>query len=141
MINKVTLIGNVGNDPEMKMLEGCTAVARVSLATQDSYKDKAGEWQQQTEWHNVIMWRDLAERAEKQIKKGSKIYVEGKITYRKYKDKDGIDRQVTDIVASTFRTLDKKEASDTGTYEQAKFPDTSQAPAVQTPGTMDDLPF
>ena len=102
MINKVTLIGNVGNDPEMKMLEGCTAVARVSLATQDSYKDKAGEWQQQTEWHNVIMWRDLAERAEKQIKKGSKIYVEGKITYRKYKDKDGIDRQVTDIVASTL---------------------------------------
>ena len=141
MINKSILIGNLGNDPEIKMLEGGTAVGRFSLATQDSYKDKNGEWQQQTEWHNVVVWRELAERAEKQLKKGSKVYVEGKITYRKYKDKDGIERHMTDIVASLFRTLDKKDANDTGTYEQAKFPDTSQAPAVQTPGTMDDLPF
>lgn len=140
MINKAILIGNLGNDPEIKMLEGGTSVGRFSLATQDSYKDKNGEWQQQTEWHNVVVWRDLAERAEKQLKKGSKVYVEGKITYRKYKDKDGIERQMTDIVASLFRTLDKKEATDTAAHEQAKFPEVNQAPA-QTPGTMDDLPF
>lgn len=139
MINKVILIGHLGSDPETRHLEGGTAVARVSLATTEGYKDKSGEWQNVTEWHNVIMWRDLAERAEKQLKKGSKIYVEGKINYRKY-TKDGIEKTVTDIVASTFRTLDKKEASDTSYQDPAKFPDTTQEPAP-SPGGMDDLPF
>ena len=84
MINKVTLIGRLGNDPEIRHLEGGVAVARISLATNDFYRDKDGNPQETTEWHNVVMWRDLAERAEKQLKKGGLMYVEGKISYRKY---------------------------------------------------------
>jgi len=84
MINKVTLIGNLGADPEVRRLEGGVAVARFSLATNESYKDKDGNFQTNTEWHNVVVWREAAERAEKMLRKGMLVYVEGKITYRKY---------------------------------------------------------
>ena len=106
MINKVTLIGHAGGDPDSRTLDTGAQVARVSLATNESYKDKAGEWQTTTEWHNLIMWRDLAERAVQHIKKGSTLYVEGKISYRKYTDKDGVEKTVTDIVVNSFRVLD-----------------------------------
>jgi len=109
MINKVTLIGHVGNDPEVRTLETGSTVARVSLATNESYKDKEGNWQSQTEWHNLIMWRDLAERAKEIVKKGSTLYVEGKIQSRKYTDRDGVEKSITDIVVNSFRVLDKKE--------------------------------
>jgi single-strand DNA-binding protein len=109
MINKVTLIGRLGGDPEVRHLEGGAAVARFSLATNEYYKDKEGNLQETTEWHNVVVWRDLAERAEKQLKKGGMVYVEGKISYRKYTDKEGAERTITDIVASTFRTLERRE--------------------------------
>lgn len=109
MINKVTLIGHAGGDPDVRTLETGAQVARFSLATNESYKDKAGEWQTNTEWHNVILWRDLAERAAQQVKKGSTVYVEGKISYRKYTDKDGVEKTLTDIVANTFRLLEKRE--------------------------------
>jgi len=109
MINKVTLIGNLGQDPEVRTLENGTQVGRFSLATSDSYKDKNGDWQNQTEWHNIVVWRDLAERALTQLKKGSMVYVEGKISNRKYTDKVGVERTVTDIVANTFRLLEKRE--------------------------------
>lgn len=110
MINKITLIGNAGSDAETRTLENGAKVARVSLATKESYKDKNGEWQSTTEWHNLILWRDLADRSES-IKKGSLVYAEGKVTYRKYTDKDGIERNQTDIVVSSFRVLDKKEGN------------------------------
>jgi single-strand DNA-binding protein len=157
MINKVTLIGNIGQDPEIKHLEGGTMVARVSVATNENYKDKSGEWQTQTEWHNVVLWRELAERAEKSLKKGMMVYVEGKISYRKYQDKDKVDRYATDIVANTFRMLEKREGS--GTYsDAAKFPteDSRQASSNAAAATAaannnatesampaqgDDLPF
>lgn len=112
MINKVLLIGNAGNDPEVRTIESGSTVARVSLATNESYKDKEGNWQIQTEWHNLILWRDLAERARDQVKKGSTLYVEGKIQNRKYTDKDGVEKSVTDIVVGSFRVLDKKQADD-----------------------------
>jgi single-strand DNA-binding protein len=118
MINKVTLIGNLGADPEVRTLENGTAVGRFSLATNENYKDKDGNWQTQTEWHNIIVWRDLAERS-KMLKKGSPVYVEGKISYRKYTDKDGVEKNLTDIVANTFRLLEKREGS--GSYE-SRFP-------------------
>jgi single-strand DNA-binding protein len=153
MINKVTLIGNTGQDPEIKHLENGTMVARVSVATNENYKDKSGEWQTQTEWHNVVLWRELAERAEKSLKKGMMVYVEGKISYRKYQDKDKVDRYATDIVANTFRMLEKREGS--GTYsDAAKFPteDSRQTSNPSTAATSnnaestmpaqgDDLPF
>ncbi|MBN8677729.1 MAG: single-stranded DNA-binding protein [Chitinophagales bacterium] len=108
MINKVTLIGNLGGDPEIRTLENGTPVGRFSLATNESYKDKDGNWQTLTEWHNIVVWRELAERA-KSLKKGSTVYVEGKISYRKYTDKDGVEKSLTDIVANLFRLLDKRE--------------------------------
>ena len=111
MINKVTLIGNLGGDPEVRHLDNGTAVGRFSLATNENNKDKDGNWQKLTEWHNVVVWRDSAERAEKQLKKGMMVYVEGKISYRKYTDKDGQEKNVTDIVANSFRLLEKIEGA------------------------------
>lgn len=111
MINKLTLIGRLGQDPEVRTLESSgTQVARMSVATSDSYKDKDGNWQETTEWHNVIAWRDLGARVAN-YKKGSMVYVEGKVTYRKYTDNSGNERTATDIVASVIRKLDKSESS------------------------------
>lgn len=155
MINKVTLVGHLGGDPEIRTLENGTPVGRFSVATNENYKDKEGNWQSQTEWHNVVVWRDLAERA-KNLKKGSTVYVEGKISYRKYTDKEGVEKNLTDIVAATFRMLDKREGSGNG-YE-SRFPNsepaalsgnrngsadgTSSMPVDAPPATDgDDLPF
>jgi single-strand DNA-binding protein len=139
MINKVTLIGHVGGEAETRTLENGTTVARFSLATNEGYKDKDGNWQNQTEWHNIVAWRDLADRA-KMLKKGSTVYVEGKLSYRKYTDKDGVEKSLTDIVASSFRMLDKKEATDTmPTSERATPPPPRPQPPQPVAG--DDLPF
>jgi single-strand DNA-binding protein len=108
MINKVFLIGHLGGDPEVRRLDTGATVARFSLATGENYKDKEGNLQKKTEWHNVVVWRELADRAEKFLKKGMLLYVEGKVSYRKYTDKDGMDRYVTDIVGNTFRMLEKQ---------------------------------
>jgi len=153
MINKVTLIGNLGKDPEVRHLESGAMVASFSLATNEVYKDKDGNFQQVTEWHNIVAWRELAERAEKNLKKGSMVYIEGKITYRKYTDKDNNERYITDIVANTLRLLEKRENS----ASDMRFP-TSEPPsrssynapatattAAETPPPTaesgDDLPF
>lgn len=111
MISKTTLIGHVGSEPDIKKLDSGVAVGRFSLATSESYKDAAGELQTNTEWHNITVYRQQAELAERLIKTGALIYVEGKITYRKFTDKNGIERTSTDIVCNTFRLLGKKEGS------------------------------
>ena len=111
MINKVILIGNLGRDPEVRRLESGAVVAKFSLATNESYRDKNNEWQTQTEWHDIVVWRNLAERAERDLKKGKLVYVEGKLTHRKWQDKDGNDRYTTEVVANTFRLLERREAS------------------------------
>lgn len=109
MLNRVTLIGNLGRDPEVRRLESGIAVAKFSIATNENYKDKSGEWQKVTEWHDIVCWRYLAERAESQLKKGSMVYLEGKLTHRKYQDKEGKDRYITEVVANTFRILNRQE--------------------------------
>ena len=109
MINKVTLIGNLGADPEMYHFENGIARANLRLATNESYKDKEGNWQTQTEWHSVVAWRTLAERVEKTLKKGATIYVEGKLSSREWTDKDGNSRRTTEVVANMLRLLDKRE--------------------------------
>ena len=146
MINKVILIGNLGRDPEIRRLESGVAVGKFSVATNKSYQDKQGNWQTNTEWHNIVVWRGLAERAERQIKKGSLVYIEGELTHRSYKDKDGNDRYITEIVANTLRILDKRESS--GSFQDAGFPSeepsvTSSASTTQPdiPAPDDDLPF
>ena len=127
MINKVILIGNLGADPEVRRLENGAAVAKLSVATNENYKDKNGEWQKITEWHNVILWRWLAERAEQSLKKGSLVYIDGKLTTRKWQDKDGNDRYTTEVVANTFRSLDRREDGGGSGY-LSSFPDASDAP-------------
>ncbi|TNE56546.1 MAG: single-stranded DNA-binding protein [Bacteroidetes bacterium] len=154
MINKVTLIGNLGADPEVRHLESGVMVARFPVATNESYKDKDGNFQQLTEWHNVVAWRELAERAEKMLKKGMLVYVEGKISYRKYTTQEGQERFVTDIVANTFRLLERREGG-SGGFE-ARFPEEerttagkresnaamdSPEPVDTAPADGDDLPF
>ena len=114
MINKVILIGNLGKDPEVRHLESGSVVAKFPIATNENYRDKSGEWQSITEWHNVVVWRQLAERVERTLKKGMLVYIEGKISTRKWQDKDGNDRYTTDIVANTLRILEKREQTDAG---------------------------
>jgi single-strand DNA-binding protein len=108
-INKVTLLGRLGKDPETQFLESGTALSRFTLATNDRYKDKTGNWVDQTEWHNVVVWRGLAEIAEKYLKKGSLVYIEGKIRTRSWDDKDGTKKYSTEIVADNLIMLDRKE--------------------------------
>jgi len=144
MLNRVTFIGNLGNDPEVRRLESGIAVAKVSIATNENYKDKNDQWQTRTEWHNIIMWRNLAERAERDLKKGKLIYVEGKLTHRKWQDKDGNDRYTTEVVANMFRLLEKRENSG------GNFPTEENTSASKPAETVsakaadaadDDLPF
>ena len=106
-INKVILIGNAGKDAEYKTLADGTPVAKVTIATTESYRTKAGELQSKTEWHTVIAWRGLAELAGKFIQKGALIYTEGKLRNREY-EKDGVKRYVTEITADQLILLDKK---------------------------------
>jgi single-strand DNA-binding protein len=117
MYNKVSLIGHLGKDPEVRRLESGAVVAKFSLATNENYKDKAGNWQTITEWHNIVCWRNLAERVERDLKTGSLAFVEGKLTTRKWQDKEGNDRYTTEIVAGLIRPLDKRESSDASLSE------------------------
>ena len=111
MINIVTFIGHLTKDVEARKLENGTSVAQCSIATNEKYKDSSGELKESVEFHNLVFWRQNAENAEKLLKKGSLVYVEGKITYRKYTDKNGVERSATNIVVSSFRALGKKENS------------------------------
>ncbi len=126
MLNRVTLIGNLGKDPEVRRLENGIAVATFAVATNESFQDKNGEWQQLTEWHTVVAWRQLAERAERLLRKGSLVYVEGKLTHRKFTDREGKERFITEVLVNTFRALDKRESS-SGVYG-APFPSADDAP-------------
>jgi len=109
MVNKVILVGNLGKDPVLKRFSDTNAIAEFSLATSEKYRDKEGNVQTITDWHNVkIPFARQAEVAEKYLKKGSKVYIEGKIRTREY-DKDGQKRYITEIIAETFQMLDRKE--------------------------------
>jgi single-strand DNA-binding protein len=132
-VNKVILVGNLGKDPEVRHLEGGAAVANFPLATSESYKDKSGQRVEQTEWHNIVVWRGLAEVAEKYLKKGMTIYVEGKLRTRSWDDKEGHKRYTTEIVGDTFTILSKRENS-----ASAGADDNNNASSNRV---GDDLPF
>jgi single-strand DNA-binding protein len=154
MINKVILVGNVGKDPELRHLDNDRTVARFPLATSETYKNKNGEKITNTDWHNIVAWRGLAELAGKYIKKGSQIYVEGKIRNRSWEDKDGNKRYTTEIDAEVIQFLGKRP-DDGG---QQSTPGTFTTPEVSANGdaggggfdynqgqvsnsASDDLPF
>ena len=123
-INKVILIGNLGQDPEVRYTQGGAAVANVSVATSESWKDKqTGQPQERTEWHRVVFFSRLAEIVGEYLKKGSKVYVEGSLRTRKWQDQSGQDRYTTEIVAREMQMLDSKGGG------QASYPDESAAPA------------
>ena len=105
MVNKVFLTGYVGQDPTIRQTDNETKVAQLSLATSERYKDRSGEIKEQTEWHNIALWRHYAETVEKYIKKGSLIHVEGKLRTRSYDDNMGFKRYITEIVAERFVML------------------------------------
>lgn len=107
-VNRVILIGNLGKDPELQLLEGNIPVAKFPLATTETYKDRMGKLVSQTEWHTVVLWRGLAELAQKYLHKGSLIYVEGRLRTRSWDDKEGNRKQVTEIVGDNLIMLDKR---------------------------------
>lgn len=129
MINKIHLIGNTGKDPEIRTTGSGYKVASFSLATSEHFKDKQGTRQTETQWHNIVVWGPLAEICEKYVKKGQMIYVDGKVQYRSYDDKDGNKRYVTEINASNIQMLEKR-----------KQDDVSVRPETQGDAT-DDLPW
>ncbi len=111
-INKVMLIGNLGKDPDVQYLEGNVAVAKFSLATTETFKDKTGKLGSQTEWHTVVLWRGLAELAEKYLHKGSLVYIEGRLKSRTWEDKEGVRRFATEIIGENLIMLDKRVDKD-----------------------------
>lgn len=149
MINKVILIGNVGADPEVRYLDGGVAVANLRLATTESYKNKNGEKVDQTEWHNIVLWRGLAEVVEKYVKKGMRLYIEGRIRTRSWDDQNGVKRYTTEIYADNMQMLSFKQDMNDGGGSMPKSNRTYEAPASPTmPATdtsasddSDDLPF
>lgn len=135
MINKVTLVGRLGADPEVRTLESGAMVAKFGLATSEKYRDKSGEWQEQTEWHDVVVWRQLAERAQEYLRKGSLVYVEGKLTHRKWQDKDGNPRKTTEVVGNYFRMLNSRNSNGgNGNYLPKEEP--AQTMAAPPPRTV-----
>ena len=142
-VNKVILVGNLGKDPEVRHLENGTAVANFPIATSESYKDREGNRIDQTEWHNVVVWRKLAEIAESYLKKGSQIYLEGKLRTRSWDDQQGNKRYTTEVVADTFTMLGKKEDS----QNTQDFANSNSSASIKNNVTEvnnsieDDLPF
>lgn len=150
-MNRVILLGNLGQDPEIKTLENGVLVGRFSLATSENFQQN-GEWHNRTEWHNIVVWRTQAERAEKQLKKGDSIVLEGKISYKKYTDREGVERVMTQITVDHFY----KAKGSSKSRENDEWPSESDAPPVRQRGNdpveapsaveaeailADDLPF
>jgi single-strand DNA-binding protein len=137
-VNKVILVGNLGKDPEVRHLESGAVVANFPLATSETYKDrKTGERITQTEWHNVVIWRGLAEVAEKYLKKGSSVYVEGKLRTRSWDDKDGNKRYTTEIVADNMTMLGGRG----GDASESAGPGPDNSSSSFDDDSSGDLPF
>lgn len=142
-LNKVMLIGRLGSDPEVRYTQSNTAVATLSLATSERYKDANGEMQENTEWHRVVAWGRLAEICQQFTRKGSQIYVEGSLQTRSWEDRDGQKRYTTEIKAQTIQLLDSKDAGpNTSSSRDTQRPEPATSSA-QTPFEEgdDDLPF
>lgn len=142
-VNKVILVGNVGRDPEIRHLDKGVAVANFSLATTENYTAKTGEKVSTTEWHNIVAWRQLAELSEKYIKKGSQLFIEGRIRTRAWDDKDGNKRYTTEIFADTIQLLGRREGQSEMPNQIAatnEIPQSVNEPDFSQP-EEDDLPF
>jgi single-strand DNA-binding protein len=148
-VNKVILIGNLGKDPEVKYTPAGVAVAKFSLATNERYKDKEGQWQDRTEWHNIVAWQRLAEIAGEYLKKGRTVYIEGRLQTSSWDDKEtGQKKYKTEIVAHDLVLLGGREAGDDGGRTRTaaagfdqRVPEPAGAPVQSGEITDDDIPF
>ncbi|WP_308904394.1 single-stranded DNA-binding protein [Neisseria subflava] len=146
MLNKVILIGRLGQEPTIRYMPNGEAVCNFSVATSEKYTDKNGQRQEATEWHNVTMYRKLAEIAGKYLTKGSQVYLEGKIQSRKYQGKDGIERTAYDIIANEMKMLgggndSGQQSNQTPSQPRRQAPATPAAPAAPVEDVDDDIPF
>ncbi len=150
-VNKVILIGRLGKDPETRYMTSGEAVTNVTLATSENWKDKNGEKQEKTEWHNLVFYRRLAEIAGEYLKKGSQVYVEGKLATRKWQTKEGQDRYTTEIIVNEMQMLGSKSSGGSfDVVENQAAPARTAAPAAARPAPAakssfdnfdDDIPF
>lgn len=147
-VNRVVLIGNLGKDPDLQHLEGNIAVAKFPLATTETYKDRNGTLISQTEWHTVVLWRGLADLAQKYLHKGSLIYLEGRIRTRSWEDKDKNKRFITEIIGDNLVMLDKRKEQAENNNNEGNNSDTTGFPDINfdsnNPGNIiskDDMPF
>jgi len=145
-VNKVILVGNLGIEPEIRTLENGTKVARLRVATSESYTNREGVRVENTEWHTVTLWRQLAEIAEKYLEKGKQVYIEGKLQTRSWKDKEGNDRYATEIVADKMQMLGRAsggqdENQGSRAAQPAQQPSTASSSSNEPTDEDDDLPF
>ena len=143
MLNKVILIGRLGRDPETRYMPNGDAVCNFSIATSESWKDQSGQKKERTEWHNITLYRKLAEIAAKYLQKGSLVYLEGRIQSRKYTGKDGIERTAYEIVCSEMKMLGGKTEGGDGQHNPPPPPQARQQTAAPVPqdDIDDDVPF
>ena len=139
-LNKAMIIGRLGQDPDVRYTQSNTAVANLSVATSERYKDSSGEWKENTEWHRVVAWGRLAEICQEYLKKGSQVYIEGPIQTRSWEDKEGQKRYTTEIKALTMTMLDSKGSGGGGNSAPGK-PDNAQpvSSSVDLSENMDDI--
>ncbi len=130
-VNKVILLGNLGKDPEVRRLDDGRGVANFSLATSETYKKKSGEKVTNTEWHNIVLWSPLADIAESYLKKGSQVYIEGKISNRSYEDKDGVKKYISEVVGRDITLLGRAPENQS----------TDNFPVEKEDSVEEDLPF
>lgn len=152
-VNKVILVGNLGKDPELRSTPQGKSVCSFSIATSDSFKDKvSGEWKENTEWHNVVLWERQADVAAQHLKKGSKVYIEGMLKHRSYEGKDGVTRYITEVLCRELVLLDRTEGgssysggSNSGSgYTSSKSYDAPNTPVPDFPNDTtddDEVPF
>lgn len=132
-VNRVILVGRLGADPELRYTPGGAAVCNFRIATNEVWKDSEGEWQERTEWHNIVAWRELAERCGEQLRKGARIYIEGRLQTREWEGRDGVKRRTTEIVAQRMQMMDRRAVEP---VEEAPL-----MPEEEGSGEEDDLPF
>ncbi|MFQ6114506.1 MAG: single-stranded DNA-binding protein [bacterium] len=140
-VNKVILLGRLGQDPELRYTPNGAAVTTLSLATNEVWKDSEGAKQERTEWHRVVLWRKLAEIAGEWLKKGSRVYIEGRLQTRSWEDKDGVKRYITEVVASTMTLMDTKAESERGAEVPQPTEMEGPPPNEAEPSGENDLPF
>ena len=146
-LNKAMIIGNLGRDPEMRYTQGGQAVTQFTVAVNRNYKDASGEWKEETEWFRVVAWGPLAERTAENLRKGRKVYVEGRLQTRSWEDKDGQKRYTTELVASEVKALDSRPREEgapepSGSFAGRGGPSSPSAPGDDFgSGDLDELPF